>query len=77
VGESSDGGVGLANPRLDEAVGGADADFEIGRKDAEALLEVIVEVVGGLAGTEAVGAVAGGKADRESGVVVEQKMGGE
>src|SRR5437588_330773 len=76
--ETGDGGVGLAHARSDEAAGGADAEFNVWREDAEAFLEMIVEVVGGLAGTEAVGGVARGKSQRESGVVVEQEgMGSE
>src|SRR5438445_3639446 len=57
VGEGSDGGVGLANARPDEAAGGADAEFNVWREDAEGLLEMIVEVVGGFAGAKAVGGV--------------------
>ena len=41
MGEGSDGGVGFANARPDEAAGGADAEFDIGREDAEAILEVL------------------------------------
>jgi hypothetical protein len=61
VGEGSDGGVGLADAGADEAAGGANAEFDIRREDAEALFEVVVEVVSGLAGPEAVGGVAGRK----------------
>lgn len=78
MGEGSNGGVGLANAGLDEATGVADAEFNVWREDAEALLDVIVEVVSGFAGAEAVSGVAGGEANGESGVVVKQEgMGGE
>jgi hypothetical protein len=82
VRESSDGNVTLVYSRLDEIVGAGDTEFNVWREDAEALLEVIVDVIGGLACTEAVGSVARGQAERECGVVVKLcrvgvEMGGE
>jgi hypothetical protein len=62
---------GGRHPSSDQPAGISDADLDVRRKDAEALFEVIVEVIRSVAGTTAVGGISGGQTDRKGGGVVE------